>query len=102
MASSTPRAGRFVPTLTQVVHAAPSAAKDLPELSREMQVELVMRVMQRLDLALEQKLPAAISALVQQHMQALGPRLWEEVGAVVQQSVAQAVAQELESRNGKS
>ena len=102
MASNSPRAGRFVPTLTQVVQAAPSSAKELPELSREMQEELVMRVMQRLDLALEKRLPAAIAALVQQHMQALGPRLWEEVGAVVQQSVAQAVAQELEARNAKS
>ena len=101
MATAANKPGRFVPTLTQVVQAATQTALELPELSREMQEELVMRVMQRLDLALEQKLPAAISQLVLQHMQALGPRLWEEVGTVVQQSVAQAVAQELEARSAK-
>ena len=101
MATAANKPGRFVPTLTQVVQAATQPALALPELSREMQEELVMRVMQRLDLALEQKLPAAISQLVLQHMQALGPRLWEEVGTVVQQSVAQAVAQELEARSAK-
>lgn len=92
---------RLVPTLTQVVAARPASDSTVPELSAEMQEELVMRVMQRLDLELEKRLPAAISGLVLEHMQALGPRLWEAVGAVVQQAVAQVLAQELESRNVK-
>lgn len=89
---------RFIPTLTQVVQPGATAQNILPELSREMREELVMRVMQRLDVALERRLPAAISQLVLQHMRALGPRLWEEVGAIVHETVTQAVAQELESR----
>jgi hypothetical protein len=91
---------RLVPTLTQVVQAAPLPERGIPELSAEMQEELVMRVMQRLDVALEQQLPAAISHIVLEHMQLLGPSLWAEVSRVVQQSVVQAVAQELESRKG--
>ena len=89
---------RFIPTLTQVVQPGAAPQNSLPELSREMREELVMRVMQRLDVALERRLPAAISQLVLTHMQALGPRLWEEVGTVVHEAVTQAVAQELESR----
>ncbi len=101
MATAANKPGRFVPTLTNVVQTVKGAAPEIPAPSKEMQEELVMRVMQRLDLALEQNLPSAISQLVQQHMQDLGPRLWEEVGNVVKRSVAQAVAQELEARNGK-
>lgn len=89
---------RFIPTLTQVVQPGVTDQISLPELSREMREELVMRVMQRLDVALERRLPAAISQLVLTHMQALGPRLWQEVGVVVHEAVTQAVAQELESR----
>ena len=92
---------RFVPTLTQVVTTTKSEATSVPELSPEMQEELVMRVMQRLDVALEQQLPVAISQLVVEHMQLLGPRLWEEVSLVVNQAVAQAVGQELQSRKDK-
>jgi hypothetical protein len=98
MATQDSHPRRFVPTLTQVVAAPAPGVAAVPELSPEMQEELVMRVMQRLDVALEQQLPPAISQLVVAHMQLLGPRLWEEVGRVVQQSVAQAMAQELETR----
>lgn len=101
MTADTSKPRRFVPTLTKVVQTPPPSTPNLPQLSQEMQEELVMRVMQRLDIMLEQKLPAAISQLVVEHMQSLGPRLWNEVSAVVQQSVVQAVAQELEARNGK-
>jgi hypothetical protein len=102
MATGANKPGRFVPTLTQVVQTAPTSALELPTLTKEMQEELVMRVMQRLDVALEKKLPSALSRLVLAHMQELGPRLWEEVSTVVQQSVVQAVAQELEARNTQS
>jgi hypothetical protein len=98
MATQDSHPRRFVPTLTQVVMAPAPGVGAVPELSPEMQEELVMRVMQRLDVALEQQLPPAISQLVVEHMQLLGPRLWEEVSRVVQQSVAQAMAQELETR----
>ncbi len=102
MASAAGKPGRFIPTLTQVVQTATPAAIELPAFSQEMQDELVMCVMQRLELSLEQKLPTVISGLLMRHLQALGPRLWEEVGAVVQQAAVQAVAQELAERKGKS
>lgn len=92
---------RFVPTLTQVVPTQPAGTPDLQVFTPEMQQELVMRVMQRLDVALEKKLPAAIAQLVVAHMQLLGPELWDEVAKVVHESVEQAVAQELGLRQGK-
>ncbi len=89
---------RNVPVLTQVVDGAESGAGADAIVSPELQQELVMRVMQRLDLALEKQLPIAVSKLVQAHMQALGPQLWDEVASVVRKSVEQAVAQELGQR----
>lgn len=88
-----------MPVLTQVVESSPSGAADTEAfVSTEAQQEVVLRVMQRLDVALEKQLPVAVAKLVQAHMQALGPQLWDEVAAVVKKSVEQAVAQELGQR----
>ncbi len=98
MASSSPAARRNVPVLTQVVEVDPATREAEAIVSSDAQQEVVMRVMQRLDVALEKQLPAAVAALVQRHMQALGPQLWDEVARVVKKSVEQAVAQELGQR----
>ncbi len=97
MAKSPLEPRRFVPTLTQVVQTETESpgVPNLQVLTPEMQQELVMRVMQRLDVALEKKLPDAVARLVVAHMQLLGPELWDEVAKVVHESVEQAVAQEL-------
>lgn len=98
MVSPSPATRRNVPVLTQVVEtdAGTKAAEGI--VNSEAQQEVVLRVMQRLDVALEKQLPVAVAALVQAHMQALGPQLWDEVARVVKKSVEQAVAQELGQR----
>ncbi len=53
------------------------------------------RVMQRVDLALEQRLREAIAQVMVEQTRSLIPRLREEVESVVRQSVYEAVAQEL-------
>jgi len=92
MASRNPP--RFVPTLTEVVHATeprvgPTAASVLSE------EQLVHRIMQRVELTLERRLREAIATTVMQQTQMLGPLLREEIELVVRESVEQALAEEL-------
>lgn len=60
--------------------------------------QIVNRVMQRVDIVLERRLREAVGQLILTHTQALGLRLQEEIESVVQESVSQAMAQELASR----
>lgn len=106
---------RYVPVLTEVVGAAarvepvapvqpmpqprlapppPSAPLD----AQALQDQVLHRVMQRVDLALEQQLHDAVASMVLQHTHALVPRLREEIEFVVRQAVAEAVAAELAQR----
>lgn len=105
--SSTPMPPRFVPTLTEVVH--PASVLALPDTAvptlnappsldislRQFEDQLLHRVMQRVDLVLEQRLREAVSQTILTHTHALGPRLREEIELVVRESVSQAIAQEL-------
>jgi hypothetical protein len=90
MAARTPP--KFVPTLTEVVRSGVTSARTEPGVTQE---QLVQRVMQRVDLALERKLREAIAATVLEQTRALGPILREEIELVVRESVAQAFAEEL-------
>ena len=110
---------RFVPTLTDVVHLpetavlseaqaapppaavqepvpvpaeAPVAASALPHGIEEY---VVHRVMQRVDVVLDQRLREAIALVVQEQTRSMVPRLREEVEAVVRHAVYEAVAEEL-------
>ena len=56
---------------------------------------LVHRVMQRVDLELDQRVCDAIATVVQQQTRSLMPRLREEIESVVRQVVSEAVADEL-------
>ncbi len=103
---------RFVPTLTEVVHdagaslvrtpapampppaAVPAAAAAL-RLSDDIEEHLIHRVMQRVDLVLDQRLREAIATVVQEQTRSMVPRLREEVESVVRHAVYEAVAQEL-------
>ncbi|MBP6598485.1 MAG: hypothetical protein KA216_03420 [Giesbergeria sp.] len=60
---------------------------------------LVHRVMQRVDLGLEQRLRDAIATVVQEQTRSVLPRLREEIESVVRQVVYEAVADELERKN---
>ena len=108
---------RFVPTLTEVVPdasavplppaleaaptPAPTPAPVLPQLVIPDGFEemLVHRVMQRVDVGLEQRLRDAIATVVQEQTRSVLPRLREEVESVVRQVVYEAVADELERKN---
>ena len=99
---------RYVPTLTEIVtsleESAPRWAADAmalsdgaaePESLSSMQEQMVHRVMQRVDVLVEQRLLEAIAAVVQQHTKALVPLLREEIEDSVRQSVSEAIAEEL-------
>ncbi|GAB2544401.1 hypothetical protein GCM10027032_33980 [Simplicispira piscis] len=58
---------------------------------------MVHRVMQRVDVMLEQRLRDAIALVVQEQTRSVLPRLREEIESVVRHSVYEAVADELAS-----
>jgi hypothetical protein len=90
---------RYVPTLTEVVQSPPVPAGG--EVAGVTQEQLVMRVMQRVDLALERRMREAIAAAVLEQARLLGPLLRDEIESVVRETVAQAFADEL-GRNDRS
>lgn len=91
---------RFVPTLTEVVHAAPlpetrvveaneaSAACSRPEDA------MVQAVLQRLELILELRVQEAVAKLVRDHTQTLAAHLREEIAHVVHECVLRAIKEE--------
>ena len=84
---------RFVPTLTEVVKSSVEARRvGETELSQD---QLIMRVMQRVDMALERKLREAIAETVLEQTRTIAPLLREEIEAVVRETVSQAFADEL-------
>jgi hypothetical protein len=91
MATRTPP--RYVPTLTEVVHApAPIVTAAAPTPDEE---QWVRRIMQRVELTLDRRLREAVAAVIVEQTRNLAPLLREEVEAVVRESVAQALAEEL-------
>ena len=95
-----PSPPRFVPTLTDVVHAVNNAQPAIAVLQMQgnMEDQIVHRVMQRVDLILDRRLREAVGQVILAHTQTLAPRLREEIELVVRESVMQAVAQELPER----
>lgn len=89
---------RFVPTLTEVVHA--TTGFDSPvELGKTLdadavQDQLVQRILQRVDLSLDRCLREAVGALVLAQTQNLAPLLREQIEITVRDAVRQAMAQE--------
>lgn len=69
-----------------------AAVRALPE---GMEEYMVHRVMQRVDVALEQRLRDAIATVVQEQTRSVLPRLREEIESVVRHAVYEAVADEL-------
>lgn len=57
--------------------------------------QLVQRLLQRVELVLDQRLQACIAQVVQEQTRAITLRLQEELESVVRQTVHDAVAQEL-------
>lgn len=101
---------RFVPTLTEVVHvedlqiskalpaSVPSTAHlpaHLDAVTEGIEELVVHRVMQRVDLVLDQRMREAIALVIQEQTRSLLPRLREEIESVVRHAVYEAVAEEL-------
>ena len=88
---------RFLPTLTQVVQqpdAEPVPQTQPPPLDTE---QMIHRVLQRVDLALEPMLREAIGPMVVDQITAMATRMRPEVEAVVRQAVADALALEFDT-----
>jgi hypothetical protein len=126
MATSDRIPPRFVPTLTEVVPMAPvppapaqgvtpsvwGALQDAftpsqvdggssggPDLALQ-QESIIHRVMQRVDLALEDRLREAVASVVLEQVRVMAPRLRDEIEMVVREAVSEAVAEELAVSRG--
>jgi len=84
---------RYVPTLTEVVR--PSGEPAGAPGGAVSQDQIVQRVMQRVDLALERRLREAIAATVLEQTRSIAPMLREQIESVVRETVSQAFADEL-------
>ncbi|UVH60913.1 hypothetical protein NWF24_16280 [Variovorax paradoxus] len=126
MASTLRTPPRFVPTLTTVLEipeepaipepqAAPASQPDpasamaLPPAAQLSQAEIVSleeqllhRVLQRVDLSLEERLSDTVSAAVQHQLDAMVPRLRNEIEAVLRALVIEAMAAELSENTGST
>jgi len=86
---------RYVPTLTEVVKTSAAPTVAALDASEE---QLVQRVMQRVDMALERRLREAIAAAVLEQTRSIAPLLRGEIEDAVREVVAQAFADELAAR----
>lgn len=93
MATRTPP--RFVPTLTEVVQTGPAPLSPAVAVSQD---QLAQRLLQRVDLALERRLRETIATVILEQTAALAPLLRDRIEVLVRDLVAQAVAEEIESR----
>jgi hypothetical protein len=64
--------------------------------------ELLHRVLQRVDLSLEERLTEAVSTAVQQQLDAMVPRLRNEIETVLRSLVVEALARELSENPGSA
>lgn len=67
-----------------------------PAVPEGLEEDLVHRVLQRVDLVLDQRLREAIAIVVQEQTRTMVQRVRQEVETVVRQAVYEAVAQELQ------
>ncbi|MDQ0016466.1 hypothetical protein J2W23_004869 [Variovorax boronicumulans] len=126
MASTLRTPPRFVPTLTTVLDIPaepaspepadapvpqpdPASAVALPPAAQLTQAEIVSleeqllhRVLQRVDLSLEERLSDAVSAAVQQQLDDMVPRLRGEIEAVLRALVIESMAAELSENTGST
>ena len=130
MVTSSRTPPRFVPTLTTVLERAPQEAAQpapvstapaalaaieplqavalSPEAARSeadafrLEEQLLHRVLQRIDLSLEERVSDAVSAAVQQHLDTMVPALRGEIEAVLRALVSEALAEELSENPGST
>lgn len=80
-------APRFVPTLTEVVR--PGLPKAPPAVDRD---QLVEQVLQALRPRLEQQLRASLQAVVEQHLRTAAPRMQHDMEEAVEAAVSNAIS----------
>ena len=93
----------FAPEVTPdaSAHVALPPAERLSELEAfRLEEHLLHRVLQRVDLSLEAQLSDAVSAAVQQQLDAMVPRLRNEIETVLRSLVIEALAKELSENPG--
>lgn len=100
-----PAAAIAAPALEAVAASAPQVSDPVPppcaqdavvgRLPEGIEEHLVHRVLQRVDLMLDQRLREAIALVMQEQTRSMVPRLREEVESVVRHAVYEAVADEL-------
>ena len=115
---------RFVPTLTTVVElpAEPVPAREAAAAAEEpaqpvalspqamlsdadlfrLEEQLLHRVLQRVDLSMEERLSDTVSAAIQQQLDILIPRLRDEIETELRALVSEALAQELSDNTGST
>ena len=119
---------RFVPTLTTVLELPTgSTAVEVPPVADEtprveaaqavalnpqvhlseieafrLEEQLLHRVLQRVDLSLEERVSDAVSAAVQLHLDAMIPGLRKQIEAVLRALVSEALAHELSDNDSGS
>nr|WP_087745618.1 MULTISPECIES: hypothetical protein [unclassified Acidovorax] len=81
---------------TKPVLTSPNPRRPLPQGIEEY---MVHRVMQRVDVVLDQRLREAIALVIQEQTRSVLPRLREEIESVVRHAVYEAVADELANEN---
>ncbi len=84
---------RSLPTLTEVVDAAPPAAAGRGPVTDE--EALVQRVLERLEGTLEEQVRQVVATALEDQMKELAPRIRQRVDNAVRKAVTQAVAGEL-------
>ncbi len=118
---------RFVPTLTTVLEVPAESAPASPPTPEpalpadpskavalgpqallseadafRVEEDLLHRVLQRVDLSLEERLSDTVSAAVQQQLDTMIPRLREEIETVLRELVSEALARELSDNTGST
>lgn len=111
---------RFVPTLTEIVQVGAPVVTSPPQVPATVQPDPVdapdetptgsglqnevdiHRIMQRVDLALEARLRAAVVRVVSEQVEAMAPQLRDEIELAVRDAVSQAVAEELAGNRAAS
>ncbi|GAA4344731.1 hypothetical protein GCM10023165_28170 [Variovorax defluvii] len=115
---------RFVPTLTTVLElpaepaAAPQAEAPAADPAQAIAIgpqmpasetdafaleeQLLHRVLQRVDLSLEERLSDTVSAVIQQQLDNMIPKLRDEIEAVLRELISEALARELSDNTGST
>lgn len=86
---------RSLPTLTEVVPAQVPAAPPPVGAASLDEEALMQRVLQRLELTLDEQVRQVVAAVLDEQMEELAPRIRQRVDAAVRKAVTQAVAGEL-------